>query len=266
MMRKKLPEGNSTGIAIKFLLLIFIIVLSSLVFKLGVLINKGSFDDTRRFTVSVHNDKAQELISFSPKSQTISILKINGRVKASDLNRFLGIPIDADIKTDLDIQEKLPDLMGKLILKFNNLKTNLTIVDIFRLYLFSRTIPQNYIYEKEISSNLDNLNTDKLISHFFTDEIIEKENVSIKIINSTGINGLGNRLARLISNMGGNVVIVATEERLENQSSISYFGKKTYTAERLAKILGFQLIKADKKAITDIIITIGKDNSSHSNF
>jgi len=268
MRQKKLDGGiNSSKIAIKFFAFVIIVILVSLIFKGALIVSKSRFDSKTRFTISVSNGKDLDIISFSPKSQSISVLKIEGDIKSLNINRFLEIPIDGEVKSLLNIKDfKVSDLMFKFILNYRNLRTNLTILDILRLYLFSKTLPINYIYDKKIST-LDNASTlDKIIPPLFSDEIIEKENVSIKIVNGTNVTGLGNRLSRVISNIGGNVVIIASSDSMENLSTISYFGKKTYTVEKISKILGFKLNKLDKKAIADIVIVIGKDSLPKLNF
>lgn len=267
MRAKKLTSGlNSTQIAIIFFAFVFVVVLASLILKAVNIVSKSRFDSETRFTISVTNGKDLEIISFSPKSQSISVLKIDGNIKTS-VNRFLEIPIDGEVKSRLKIKDfRVPDLILKFTLNYRSLKTNLTIVDMLRLYLYSKTVPANYVYDKTISASTDVLILDKIIPQLFSDEIIEKENASIKIINGTDVNGLGNRLGRLITNMGGNVVIIVSSDRTENSSTISYFGKKTYTIEKINKILKFNLKKLDKKTITDIVIVIGEDSLSRLNF
>lgn len=268
MKRKKSNSGlNSTKIALIFFAFVFIVIFVSLIFKVVAIISQSRFDSQNRFTISVTNDKDLEIISFSPLSQSISVLKINGATKSLNINRFLKIPIDGEIKSALKIEDlKVPDLMAKFIVNYRNLKTNLTIVDILRLFIFSKTLPINYIYDSKISTSIDPSSLDKIIPSLFSDEIIEKENESIKIVNGTDVAGLGNRLGILISNIGGNVVIIASSDRAENLSTISYFGKKTYTVEKITKILGYKLNKLDKKTIADIVIVIGKDSLGSLNF
>lgn len=268
MRAKKLTSGlNSTKIAIIFFAFVFIVILVSLIFKGVFIVNKSQFDSENRFTISVTNGKDLEIISFSPKGQKISVLKIEGETKSLNINRFLAIVIDGEVKSLLNIKDfKVPDLMFQLILNYKSIRTDLTIVDILRLYLFSKTLPINYIYDKKISISQDSSTLDKIIPQLFSDETIEKENLSIKIVNGTDVAGLGNRLGRLISNMGGNVVIIASADRTENSSQISYFGKKTYTVEKISKILGFKLNRLDKKAIADIVIMIGEDSLAKINF
>ncbi|KKQ29054.1 MAG: hypothetical protein US43_C0009G0001, partial [Candidatus Levybacteria bacterium GW2011_GWA1_37_16] len=97
------------------------------------------------------------------------------------------------------------------------------------------------------------------VGRLASDTSIEKDHQTIRIINGTEVIGLGNRLARLITNMGGDVIIVATSDSLIKKSSILYIDKKTYTVERLQKVLGYEVAKEENNAISDITIVIGED-------
>lgn len=268
MRKKRLnSQFNSTKIVITFFASVFIIIFISLIFKGANIVGRSRFDGENRFTIKVIHNKDLEIVSFSPIGKTISVLKIEGDGKNLDINRFLEIAVDAEVESSLNIKDyKVPDLMAKFILSYKDLKTNLTIVDFVRLYLFSKFLPANYIYNKTISASLDSASADKIINPLFSDEIVEKENSTVKIVNGTEENGIGNRLGRLVSNIGGNVVIIANSDSTVNSSTISYFDKKTYTLQKLTKILGFKLNKLDKKAIADIVIVIGKDSLGKLNF
>ena len=53
---------------------------------------------------------------------------------------------------------------------------------------------------------------------------------------------------------------------LLEKSGVYYSGKKTYTIEKLGKILGFNILKRDEQAIADIVVLIGKDSISRLGF
>ncbi len=66
--------------------------------------------------------------------------------------------------------------------------------------------------------------------------------------------------------MGGDVIIVATSDRAQKKSIISYTDEKSYTVQRLQKVLGYNVAKVDFDAIADITITIGEDKANSSPF
>lgn len=268
MKRKKREVNrNNSKIAIIFLIFVISIIFTSLVFKAVYILRKSNFDGRNRFTISVSNNKNLEIISFSPNTHSISILKLDGEIKNLDVNRFLEIPIDGFVKASfLETKGDTVSLMSNIFFKLKDIKTNLTIADIFRLFLVSRTTPLNNVKTSHISSSLEGLRVDKIIAQLFIDAEIEKENQTIEIVNATSATGLGARLGRLIANMGGKVVQVSTEENLQKKSIIIYNGRKTYTVEKLKKILGFNTIQMGKQSIADVAIVLGEDSQNPSSF
>ena len=267
MRKKARVEKNSTKFAILFVLFVFVIILISAVLKAASVIRQSKFDGSNRFTISVSNNKNLEIISFSPDIHSISILKLDGEVKNLKLERFLKIPIDGFVKGSfLKIDQDVASLMSNIFFNYNNVKTNLTIIDILRLVLVSKTTPLNNIAIYNISSSLGGQKVDKIVEKIFKDEEIEKENQTVEIINTTEVLGLGGRLARFITNMGGNVIQVSTEKNLEKNSYVLYTGRKTYTVKRLSEALGFKLVQMDKKFIADIRIVLGEDAKDPSSF
>jgi hypothetical protein len=66
-------------------------------------------------------------------------------------------------------------------------------------------------------------------------------------------------LERAFENVGGNVISVENGESLQKMSSISYYGEKTKTVERLEKIIGTISTKRERQDLSDIIVTLGTD-------
>jgi len=258
-MKKKEIALSNSKIAIVFFVFLILVVVVSLICKAIVIIKAGQFDDSKRFTLSVTNGKNLEVVSLSPSSKDITIFKLNNTTEYREAGRFLGIPIDGFISSgSLNLDQKISSLFTKAILNYGSLKTNLTIIDIIKLAILTRIIPEGSTNVRVVGDTSE-LTLDKIIGHLVSDALIEKDDQTIRIVNATGVGGLGNRLARLITNMGGNVIIVATEDGLKKNSTISYIDKKTYTVERLQKILGYEVVKEENNTIADITITIGED-------
>ena len=267
MKRKNKAPRSSIKLAFVFFIFVVVFIAISLVFKVSVLIANSKYNNDIRFTLKVANGKDLIILSFAPSSQSISKLEIFKAPKDLNINKFLGIPTEGFVVTTLNIKEgKISDLMQGFFLNYGKLETDLTIIDMVRLYLFAKTIPNHNILEKSISASLSSTQLDKIVGQLFKDGLIEKENAVIEVVNTTDTAGLGARLARVISNMGGNVVIVKSSERLIRESVISYFGKKTYTVKKLEKILGYKSNLMDTKTIADIVIMIGADSIGTKTF
>lgn len=262
MVKQKIAAPSNTKIAIVFFAFLFFVVGISLIFKTVIIIKASQFDDSKRFTLTIANNRNIEVMSLSSSSKDITVFKLKDKISSSDAGRLLEIPIDGFIAFDsLDLNKKTDSLFLDAAFKFNKLKTNLTIIDLARLIMFAKTIPESSVNVR-IAGNTDELEPDKFVGRLVTDAFIEKDNQTIKIINGTGVSGLGSRLAKLITNMGGNVIIVATADSPIKKSFISYIDKKTYTVERLAKVLGYDAIKEVNDAISDITIVIGEDKAN----
>src|SRR5258708_40377226 len=98
------------------------------------------------------------------------------------------------------------------------------------------------------------------VSQMFIDQTFYQENVSMSVVNATDSSGVGSRLAKFLTNMGGNVVSVTSGDTIQTESSIQYFGKQTYTLKQLQHILHFPLVRMQKPSISDIIVTIGEND------
>lgn len=261
-MRKKrsLKKDNNTKVAVIFVGFVLTIVLVSLIFKFVVLLSQSQFDNAKRFTMTVSNKNDVEVISFSPISRSISVLKLDADIDVP-LNQFLAIPIDGFVKKDsLDINQKVGSLFPEMIFNYKKLNTNLTIVDLVKLFIFTKSLKDREIVERSISKDLAAGDIDSLARRLFNEGLIEEEGKKIQIINSTDVLGLGNRLARLITNMGGDVIIVVTGNEPQESSEISYIDDKNYTVERLSKVLGYSTVKVTDRTIADVTITIGQDS------
>lgn len=259
--KKKKAEGHTLRLAITFFVLVFVLVLSSLLVKLATVVEKSRFDGAHRFTVEfTSSDKAfAKVVSFAPDTRSISILKIQDIPATFSAGRFLGIPIDAKVENSRQEKDVVLELQS-LLFSYGKTETTLTPIDIFRLWLFAKGVPSSSFVFQEVSSALVQASTDRISSLLFLDYTLSQENVSVQIINGTGVSGLGNRLARLISNMGGNVVSVETADNPIKQSKIAYQKKKTYTMERLVRVLGFQSSLLEEKGIADIVLILGGDS------
>lgn len=244
MSRKK--SGNLQFAAF-FFILVGAIIFLSLVLRAFFLLKESKFDGSSHFSLEVKNNKTQ-FLSFSPQNSTIGILTFQ------NIPAPFEIPKDARITTNIEINSKsLKSSLFKMMFEFQTHK-EVNIVDLFRLLLFSETVKDSSISEKLIS---DKAEINSIISKYFQDPKIVDEKLSIEIINTTDIYGLGNKFANLIANMGGNVVLVSTGDT-KKESTIEY-NVDSYTADKIAKILKFRKVKKESmvKSLADITVIIG---------
>lgn len=274
MRQKKIKQekGKALRMGFVFLGLVTLFIISSFVSKIIGRAMQSLYDGEHRFTVmfsETPNKNASTLISFSPDTKTIAVLKIVGIEKTDyqKLSVILGLPVDGFVEfSSLQSQHILP-LLKKGILKQDINSTNLTNFDFARLWFFTISVPVYQITSREYrllppTEALSDTSLDKIIATLFTDSSIMEEKVSIHIINASGVMGLGNRFARILTNSGGNVIAVSTANSILPRSEVGFAGKETYTLSRIARLLGYRAIPLKKQALSDIVVTLGKDKAA----
>lgn len=113
--------------------------------------------------------------------------------------------------------------------KINQIKTNLSILQLFRLYLilintrgdqfkFYNLDRYNILGDVKLAdgstaSQIDPDRLDKTLEGVFSEAEILKENISISVLNGTSQTGIGSKVARIISNMGGRVVNIGNSDQ-----------------------------------------------------
>jgi len=261
--KKKAAKKNNLNIALFFLVSFLFLIFVSLIIKLVIVLKNSKFDGDHRFTVAVSAKDNIKVISFSPQEKSISILTVDGKVN-ENIGKFLAVPIDDHIvSNEISISRaNITSNLLKSIIDLDKLKSKLTSIDILRLSYFTKSVPLTSIYEKKIIKDLDEYTRGVLVSSLFTDQQISTEKKRIQIINGTDITGVGNRLATVINNIGGDVVIVSTSERKEKVSKIIYSGNKSYTVDKLSSILNFVNEKSKDTSLADVIIILGMDKIS----
>lgn len=268
--KKRTNKAQNIHLAIFFCGFLLVLIIFSLVFKSIQLFQKSGFDGEHRFTIAASFPNDNELISFSPQTNDISILLIPKDIGISDIQKKLKIPVDGNVTISVNADNiDSADVSSKITKMAFSKESDkrVTAIDYLRLYFFTKTIQKSQITIKKITSAEDVLINDKIISGLFSDHTISKEQVTIQIINVTGKEGVGNRLARLITNSGGNVISVVTGKTTD-ESRVSFI-EESYTLNRLSKILGFKkekILEKQNQQISDIIITIGKDGLNPEKF
>ncbi len=266
-MRKK--DNNEKSQSLKplvfYVILVFIVIFISLFIRIVSVVRESKFDGQHRFTLAVGSEKqALGFISFEPQTFSLSLMSFtdNSYMPFSLLNKKVGIIPDGFIKTRYPfiLNGNIPSILQSFLFQSNNINYNITLYDLLRFWIYANKIPVSTISIQKIPVSSGAQIFDKTVALLFSDSSISAENVSIQIINATGQSGLGSRLERVISNLGGNVVSVETAIGSMPISKIQYYGRETYTLRKLNYLLPYRQEALNKKAIAEIIIIIGKDN------
>ena len=245
MSKRKTSENLK--LAIFFFFFVGGIVFLSLIFRGIFLLKESKFDGSSHFTLQVSN----QFISFSPRNSTVGILSVRN-ISTRE------IPVDAKIVSSVEISsDNLKPALFGLMFDLKNQK-EINFVDILRLYLYTQTVKENSILQKELTDKTDKREVETILSIFFADPKTLEEKLNIEIINAIDVSGHGNRIANLVSSMGGNVILVSSGD-IKKESTVQYT-QDSYTTHKISQVLKVRKEKLPKKMVADVTIVIGEDH------
>lgn len=269
MAYKKSVRKRSSGktnrnfkILQKLILFLVILFIFAGILKLITVVVHSAYDPSSYFTFSVlsPNNNTEEVIGVSAKSGTASVLTINGNV--NNVQQLLEIPVEGHIVFNGNLSnESVQNQLRTFVFHYAALHTDLTFLDLVRLWYSMLSIDQSTILQKSISLPQSTDVIDAISSSFLKDPQIFNESKDVQIINASGISGLGNRLARMIANTGANVVSVKTADSVQTKSVIEYKRSLSYTVSRFQKTLSYKAEQVKPQIVYDIIIIIGTDTT-----
>lgn len=269
-MKKKKVNKKERGLKTLFLytFVVGFIIFLSLGIKAVFVLKQSKFDGHNLNLAIAQKNKIVGILGFNHDQNSISLLKIrNSDIHASSLGKDLGIIQDANIDSDHDVSSSdITSILTKAAFKTDSIKTDLTIFDIVRLFIFSKNVSDNDKQVKEIDASTDVFDENKVINKLFKNDNIVSDNLSIEIINATEKSGLGNRLERALSNIGAQVVSISTAHEKKNNSVIKYFGHSSYTVSKLKDLLKLPVERLKDKSVADVVIIIGEDMKNTSVF
>ena len=267
MVQKK--EGSSNiRLAGLFIMLVLGLIILSIFFKLALIIKDSKFDGTNRFTVGFVAKNEAKVVSFSPQTHTIAVFNIKNVNNSQNLSDLLLYPVDSNVNVNNQNinRQSISSILLKVLGNFNSPNTNLTSFDALRLLIFLRTVSPASIYQTDFSPNLSSQEKSYIFSNFFQDTVINQDNTSIEIVNAADSYGLGTKLAALITNIGGNVVLVSTSDKEQSTSKIVYSMPENYTLKKFSSFLQIPTEKSDTKGVADITIILGTDSLKNPKF
>lgn len=143
-----------------------------------------------------------------------------------------------------------------------HLRTNLTLKNTYDLVskINSLTGERFSLVDLKKIKQLAEGELDSRLNLTLVDSLLGKENATIEIINASSFSGLGNTFRNIISNLGGNVLLVQTGA-LQKHTEIFVFGEAGQNmADRLSNILNVnKKVRRDSQNSLDIKVVIGED-------
>lgn len=139
-------------------------------------------------------------------------------------NPFFIITILSAVKTDLSPFELLRLQMGLSKVRFDKVR---------HIKLDSVVLDEEMLADGSQVLVADPVKLDSILSEL-VDPSIQSEHLSIAVFNSTDSPGLAQKAARLITNIGGDVIITANAQNNFKQTRV--YGKESKTLERMKQI------------------------------
>lgn len=194
---------------------------------------------------------------------------------------FLGLPIDGFLESNKPITQLLDKLNQNPFSGLNilsSLKTDLTLWELIKLHFGLLSVrfdkvkiinldSQNILNKEKLPDETDVFTADPVrIDSILTDLVdsaIVSEHKTIAVLNATEEPQLAQKRARLISNMGGNVIITGNARERVEKTQLA--GKDSLTLKRLRQIFGSgDKIKISSEDIessrAEIILLLGEDD------
>ena len=262
MKKSAQPKKNSLRTFVIFCGIVGLLIVISLSIKIVHSIQSSIYDPRHNFVVALHSDRYVTVYGIDPQDKEISVLHVDSHGKELEPGEDLGIAVDAIIPFEqTEKVQRLSDVLPGLLFHGNYLGW----FDIARMILVTRGMEQSERTATELAYDETVVNS-YTFDTLFSDEKIVQERLSIAIVNATGEAGIGRRLERVLSSVGGNVISVTTAQDTKEGSEVTYVTEKSYTQERITRLLGIQSRFTDQQSISDILIVLGRDALQSKNF
>ncbi|HVT00794.1 MAG TPA: LytR C-terminal domain-containing protein [Patescibacteria group bacterium] len=263
-----MKESSNVNSYIKYFLLIIIFAaIISVGYRVAANVRNSNFKyNTFNILVLshdsylIHLDKENEKIYVYDFKNSTKFLEGKPR---SVQGIIVGVPIDAVIESKsktLTIDQNFLTSSNFSRLFFNkgdNKLDGINKTDLIKVFMLSSKISDNDREERNISikkvADFDNVD----YGNSLYDNDIFADKTSIQIMNDTGINGLGGRVAQMLKNMGYNVVSIDTNS--DTKSSIKTENGDTISFRRLVKVFDFPKTGEVGNQIADITLVIAQD-------
>lgn len=201
------------------------------------------------------------ILSFDPDQDKVALVNIPESLVSDSsldvsgleesLESNLGVPIDGYIQlttnfsktTPFEIVQKLKQNPVNWFLNLKAIKSDLTPKELLNLSL---SLPRVRIDKiNEFSLGVD---ADSTTSKYLSDARLKNDQATVAVFNATDTPGLAQKAARVISNLGGNVIIISSLKSKNLQKSLVLVkdNAPSYSSERLKEIFSPECINSYK--------------------
>lgn len=197
-----------------------------------------------------------------------------GTVLSDTMAMFLGVPVDGYFR----VENFSSDDVRGLILSPTFLLGKNTDINIWDRILIAKALFEirfDKIKHIDLSHKASSLlladgskvkvllpeDLDNILRDDFSEVNLLKEALRVQIVNTTGVAGLGNAFARVISSLGSSVIDVESTEgeslsncKIEAEKKVI----KSKTVSRIAKALGCEVVESKNSGRADVVVYLAK--------
>lgn len=267
MKNSNRKQPNNLILVVIFALCVLFLIAVSLIVKFIGVLGESTYDGSHRYTLLLSDSSEHVVyITVDPSINHRGKLIVENAESVGDALDQLPIAVDGVIvtSTEFDPEDSVASLLQTAFIKRNEIRYNLTFVDLIRIYIATRTSfdEQNTYTIKLPFEETGSISLDTV----FRDQTIIEEGMTVSIENATEISGLGGSLETVLTTMGAEVISVETAVSEKQKSVITYFGEESYTLRKFETLLGYPVSLDERMGISDISIIIGKDGLNNAVF
>lgn len=262
-------KKNSLRTFAIFCALVLLVILGSLGYRAFRIWQQSTFDGVSGYSILfVERDgKKAAIYTFDPPERRVMKAVFQAKTTLPNVTKAFGIPVDGELRVgSIDDSDTFPLALANYSLYNQTKEKQITIIDLLRLRYLYGIYPATK-KETTVVSLPEEIDTyEDTLDGYFIDSKLEYDKKTITIVNGTSVSGLGSRLENLVSKTGATVISITTAHDPIQTTKIIYYGDRSYTVDRLARLLGFPTEQRNEAALSDILIEIGEDSQRTDKF
>jgi len=253
-----------------FIAIIVVVLIASLAVRIYQEISASSFKNNS-FSV-LYFGESTFLLNVDKKDKRFTFIdlgNLNKELKGKntlEMSLFIGAPINAVIEDEngnmtFDDSDDFLSFAHQIKLLTGSDGVKLKRMNAYDLYKFMN-VARGVDRENRIHETITDLNRvgiDKTLSELLRDTAIHESNVTIVVVNGTGINGLANEFSQVLANGGYNIIEVRSDTTRDTPSQVQYNEPMSEAVESLLTITSFEAKSPNTSSTSDVSIFLGND-------
>lgn len=210
---------------------------------------------------------------------------VGAELLKESLAKLLGLPIDGyiSLKSSVSIDQEVSSLHknpASIVPFIGSIQTDLTPLETLNLLHSLSSVRSDKVTTLDIANSnlteskllpdqervlgIDSISFDLFVRKYMADSTMVNEGVSVGVFNATDHPGIGADVARIVTNMGGNVIFVTNTDNTLGKTIVTS-SKSSLTSQRLIQVFApwcSNCKSADERVIdsrAEVNIVLGED-------